>query len=82
MLNARFCFEMITTMSLILKITRGGKIDDTTTTSPLPPPPTSITITSTNSDNNVSFAPEGYKLKWKDDFDGAVINTTNWVIAR
>ena len=67
-------------MSLFPKTTRGGKNDDTTITSP--PPPTSKTTTPTNSDDNVSFAPEGYKLKWEDNFDGAVINTTNWVIAR
>ena len=31
---------------------------------------------------SVSFAPEGYVLKWEDDFNGVEINTTNWVIAR
>ena len=33
-------------------------------------------------DDDVSFAPEGYVLKWEDTFDGAEINRTNWVIAR
>ena len=35
-----------------------------------------------DSDDSVSFAPEGYELMWEDNFDGAEINTNNWVIAR
>ena len=35
-----------------------------------------------NSDDDVSFAPEGYVLKWEDNFDGTEINTANWVIGR
>ena len=65
-------------MSLFPKITRVGKNDDTTITSP----PTTTSITTPTNSDDVSFAPEGYKLKWEDNFDGAVINTTNWVIAR
>ena len=30
----------------------------------------------------LSFVPEGYVLRWEDDFDGPQINTTNWVVAR
>ena len=29
-----------------------------------------------------SFVPEGYVLRWQDDFEGSEINTTNWVVAR
>ena len=28
-----------------------------------------------------SFVPEGYVLRWEDDFEGTEINTTNWVVA-
>ena len=36
----------------------------------------------TETTTSVFFAPEGYVLKWEDDFNGVGINTTNWVIAR
>ena len=32
--------------------------------------------------DNLSFANEGYVLKWEDKFDEVEINTTNWVVAR